>query len=225
VDHDRDDHVSDDADQEEQQGGQSVVAKSGKSRSVAFTEIKPATEAERAAQRRADEQAQNALPATRNAAEKWGATTAAVFTALGFASIVQGRNAFERLTEEWGIGAGVAALGAFLLALAAIVVAALAAQGTPRDGMPTGPELVVFEIAEAARARARLQRSRRLTVAAICFVVAALGVLWYGPAKDSSYVVIPHAGAPVCVENPSPPRAPEGLEVIKVDECSTTPSR
>jgi hypothetical protein len=189
----------------------------------AATQLRQATAAEIDMQLRAEQEAREALPATRSTAEKWGATIAAIFTAIGVASVLQGREAIQRLLGAWEPVAGAVGLGALLLALVAIGFAAIAAQGTPRKAALTGFELRDYEITEAAKARGRLRASRILTGIAVLMVIGALAVLWYAP-DGSTYLLIERNGNAVCVSDRKPPEVNGVARVIKVDEC-TIPSQ
>jgi hypothetical protein len=155
-----------------------------KSEGVPISEVQfisQATEEDRLIQQRAEQQTVEALSIIRATAEKWAATIAAVFTALGFVTFIQGREQIRALGHVFEIVAGGAVLAAFSLAAIAIVLAALAAQGTPRETAVTGPELRFIEQREALRARKRLTRSRASLGFALILVIVALGFLWYSP--------------------------------------------
>ncbi len=170
-------------------------------------------------QMRAEMEAREALPATRRTAEKWGATIAAIFTAIGLAGVVQGREAVQRLVAGWEAVLGIVGLGALLLALVAIGYAAMAAQGSPRKGALTGFELQTYEIEAADKARARLRISRILVGVAVLMVIASLAVAWYAP-DGSTYLLIEHDGNAVCVQDPNPAEVTAGTHLIKVEECT-----
>ncbi|MDQ3881122.1 MAG: hypothetical protein M3295_08630 [Chloroflexota bacterium] len=143
---------------------------------------------ERAASRRRRQLQQEALPAVRATAEKWAATTAVLFTALGFATIIQGRKQIRGLASGYeDLTAGVF-LAAFALALISILFAAWAAQGaSPLRALKLPDERMLDY--ESARARAVgkwLGASRLLSALAIVGVLTGLGLLFYAPSDDSA---------------------------------------
>jgi hypothetical protein len=175
------------------------------SKSFAISEVEfisQATEEDRLLQQRAEEQALETLSRIRASSEKWGATIAAVFGAFGFATFIQGRKQIKGLTHVFEIVAGGVLLAAFLLAVVAIVLAAVAAQGTPREVAVTGPELRVIEQRDALRARRRLTWSRASLGLALILLVTALAFLWYAPSDRASVqtnvLVLKKTGDLVC---------------------------
>lgn len=183
---------------------------------------------ERELQIRAEQLAADALSRIRTAAEKWGATTAAVFTALGFATFFQGRNQITALAEVFEILTGAALLAAFLLALVSIVLAGLAAQGNPRRMVVTGPELRTIEAEEANRARRLLTWSRTSVACAGALVIGVLGLLWFAPTDDAvatqRVLVLVRAGDLICGpletqgDGRLEVRTSDGVEAIRVSD-------
>jgi len=144
-----------------------------------------------------------ALPNIRSAAEKWGATIAALTGILGISSFLGGRDELAKLSENTRLAVGVALALAALLAVIATYLAALAAQGTPEtfvgttDGFRQRYENAVKEAAK------KLKTSRGLTVLALLPLAAAVGLMLFGPSKQDddegqAVVVVSRDGAPVC---------------------------
>jgi hypothetical protein len=143
----------------------------------------------------------NALGIVRGAAEKWAATTTAIFAAFGFVAFIDGRDEIRGLARWYEIATGVLVLSGLLAAVGAVILAALAAQGTPRQVAWTGPELRHHELEEARRATKRLTRSRVTTTLAVLAILVALGLLFYSPGDKSSaprLLLVSHSGQTVC---------------------------
>lgn len=145
--------------------------------------VGPSTLEDVALQQRAEALPLERLERVRETAEKWGATTAAVFTAFGFATFLQGRKQIDSLTPTYEVWAGGVILGAFVLAILAVALAALSAQGNPRRRRKfvTGPELRDLEADEADNAGKLLTASRTSATLAVLAVLASFLVLWFAP--------------------------------------------
>jgi hypothetical protein len=63
----------------------------------------------------------------RDTPEKWAATTAVLFTALGFVAIIQGRKQIDALASGYRVWDAVSFLVGFAVAVLSIVLAAWAA--------------------------------------------------------------------------------------------------
>jgi hypothetical protein len=203
----------------------------------------PVRPADRAANRRRRQLEQEALPAARATAEKWAATTAVLFTALGFATIIQGRKQIRALApgyENWAAGAF---LAAFAVALLSILSAAWAAQGaSPLRALKLpAASMLDYESTRARKVGQWLAASRVLAAVAIVGVLTGLGLLFYAPSDESAggpqVLVVTRAGGLICGtlisrsdrgelvidpggnEPESVVRATNALTITAVDEC------
>jgi hypothetical protein len=160
--------------------------------------------AERAASRRRRELEGDALPIARATAEKWAATTATLFTALGFAAIWQGRKQVQALASSYSDWAAGAFLGAFALALLAIVAAAWAAQGASPIRALKLPDAKVlqYETSQSQIVGRWMTASRAFSTLAIVGVLVGLGLLLYAPsvgsARGPQVLVVTKSGQLVC---------------------------
>lgn len=143
-----------------------------------------------------------ALSKVRGAAEKWAATLTALLGLIGTVAIIKGPEEVGDLGDDAKLAIGVLLAIAFLAALTASLLAAYAAQGTPKDlKWPNGPGLRKWEHDEAQQAKQQLFWSRFTTVAAVLLIAAAAAVAWLAdsPAKSGSTVLFtPTAGQPLC---------------------------
>jgi hypothetical protein len=142
------------------------------------------------------------LAKVRTAAEKWGATLTAILGLTGSVLVVKGAEDVTKLSSGNKLLVALALLAAFVFALAAAVLAALAAQGTPKElHWPSGPALRSWERNEALKAKMQLRESRGATVIAVLCMVAAIGVAWFGEGAASSPSTVlftPANGKPLC---------------------------
>jgi len=128
-----------------------------------------------------------ALPRIRSVAERWGASVAAVTSAFGIAGLVGGRDALSELEDAYATAAGLLFGLALLLALAAIVLAALAAQGTPkRMRSPSGADVRAWYAASARRAANQLLASRICAVVSVLVLAVGIGITWFAPSGESA---------------------------------------
>jgi hypothetical protein len=143
-----------------------------------------------------------ALAKVRSAAEKWAASLGALLGLSGTILVVQGRDDFSKLEDEFRIAVGATLLVAVIIGACATFLAARAAQGTPAHvAWPSGAKLKKWEHEEAVKARGMLTRSRHLAIGAVALVLLALGLTWFGEAKPAdadALLVVPREGAPVC---------------------------
>lgn len=162
----------------------------------------PVTPYDRRWEERADALEFEALARIRSVAERWAGSVAVVTSAFGIAGLVGGRDALSDLREGYDAAAGVFFATALLAALAAILLAALAAQGTPkRARAPGGAAVREWYRASAGRAATQLVTSRVAAVAAVLLLAAGIGITWYGPTSPSSsaaVVVVTRSGAIAC---------------------------
>lgn len=123
----------------------------------------------------------NGLAGIRGSAEKWSASIAALTGVFGIVGLIEGRKTISELDRSWEIVVGCLAAAALLLALRGILLAALAAQGSPSTIEATAAKLRRFYENEAFEAADLLRYSRVLVVVAVLFAGAAVGVTWFGP--------------------------------------------
>jgi hypothetical protein len=131
--------------------------------------------------KRVEDATYNALPNIRAASEKWAATISAVTGVFAIFALVKGRDDITKLSHGWEIAVASILAGATLLAVRAILLAAVAAQGTPaRLRIDVSSVRELYE--RAARAAAdELRYSRILTVLATLLVATAIGLAWFAP--------------------------------------------
>jgi hypothetical protein len=170
----------------------------------------PATVTDAAWQRRAEELQFSALPGIRATAERWAATVGSLTGIFTIAAIIKGPSDITAvrgslgllgLHLSWSVVAGILVAAALACASTAIVLAAMAAQGTPRRFRFTGVELRRLYPTETIRAARQLRASRILAVCTIPLLGLATGVIWYAtPAERpaASVLVTTKTGAIVC---------------------------
>jgi hypothetical protein len=141
------------------------------------------TPEERDAHKRRRALRQAALADTRAAADKWAGATAALFGALGIATIVQGGQQIRALAGNYERADAAQTLLAFTLAVAATMWAMIAAQaGSPvKLAALTADELLAREEEEATKVERRLNQSRALLVVAVGLVIVSIGFLFFAP--------------------------------------------
>jgi hypothetical protein len=175
----------------------------------------------------------DSLKEIRGGAEKWAGSLTAVTGALGIVAIIKGPEKIEDLTSRYQIIVAVLLAIGTLLMLRGIVLAALAAQGTPGRIEFTGPTLRDFTAREAEEAADLLRFSRVVTVIGVLVAGIAVALVWFGPeAKKppSMRMVIRDNGTMVCGELTTgsddnvlvagqPIRIAEIRSIIAVQEC------
>jgi hypothetical protein len=142
---------------------------------------------DRAVSQRRRDLEHEALSLARGTAEKWGATTALLFTALGFASIIQGRKQIDTLAPAYEKWAGWALVTGFALALFSIVAAALAAQGaSPARALKLPKKRMLdYEREQVKRSGRLMTGSRILAGLAISTVLFGIGCVLVAPLGPS----------------------------------------
>jgi hypothetical protein len=121
------------------------------------------------------------LDQVRKAAEKWAATISVLLGLFSTVAFIKGPDTFSDLEADWAaaLAASLIVL-AVLLAGAAILLAALAAQGTPRWAKKLdGWTLKTYYREQARKARTELAWSRVLAVTAALSIVAGVSVTWF----------------------------------------------
>ncbi len=136
--------------------------------------------------KRLDDITFDALPNTRAAAAKWAATITAVTGVFSIFALVKGRDDLTKLSQGWEIAAGVLVLLATFLALRAIILAALAAEGTPTDVVVDASNVKQFYRDATVVAGWQLIASRVTAVLAVLVVSVAIGVSWFAPVGAAS---------------------------------------
>jgi uncharacterized integral membrane protein len=152
---------------------------------------------------RADELEFETLDRMRRAGERWAATLGAILGLAGSVFIVKGRDDVAQLSPAWQAVVGGLLLAALLVAVLATLLAARAAQGTPRKiAWPTGGKLRAWERSEALLAQRCLRASRALALAAVVLVASAVGVTWFGSGEEEAdgrtLLVLRSRGEPLC---------------------------
>jgi hypothetical protein len=170
----------------------------------------PATVTDAAWQRRAEELQFSALPGIRATAERWAATVGSLTGIFAIAAIIKGPSDITAvrggldllgLHLSWSVAAGILVAAALACASAAVVLAAMAAQGTPRRFRFTGIELRRLIPRETIQAARQLRASRILAVSAIPLLGLATGIIWYAtpPGRSGATVLVTtKTGAIVC---------------------------
>jgi hypothetical protein len=164
----------------------------------------PATPTDLLWEERAEKLRFDSLADIRKSAEKWAGSIGAVTGVFGIVSLIKGRDAVTDLTRSAEISVGILVALALLFALRGILLAALAAQGTPRLIRFSGERIRTAYRAEARLAMDLLKYSRVLTVLAVLVFATAVGLTWYGPTKKAEepggpkILVVRRSGAVAC---------------------------
>jgi len=141
------------------------------------------------------------LETIRSAAKDWASTITAVLGAVGVVSLVKGPDQLDKLTNGWKQTVAIVAAVAILAALRGIVLAALAAQGSPSSFGYEPSEYRAGYRKETILAARSLQLSRTLVVIAALAVTVAVGMMWFGtekPQAGSRVVAVTTDGTTVC---------------------------
>lgn len=126
------------------------------------------------------------LPRTRSLAAQWGATLGALTALFGAGTIIDADDSVRALHPEgWAILYGILTAAALVAAAIAIVLAALAAQGSVVEIPPDITERLELRQRLVADAQRNVQWSRRVAGLAVVVLVAAFGVRWYAPQESS----------------------------------------
>jgi MFS family permease len=143
-----------------------------------------------------------ALDRVRTTAEKWAVSLGGILGLFSTLLLVKGPSDIGGLTRDFKVIVGVVLVLALLAAVLAVYLAGLAAQGIPETvAWPSGAELREWERNQAKRAKARLRRSRQLTVPAVGLVIGAIALTWYGPrppARTPTAVTVPVRDVAMC---------------------------
>jgi hypothetical protein len=143
------------------------------------------------------------LPTVRAMALAWRNGLGAVLVALIGFGLIKGRTDVGDLARPYGVIVGVLLVLAIAVGGTAAGLLLRAAHGSPDgqdaddlEGFPD-PE-VQAERLETESSLSALRAGRRMAVGCAGLLVAAVGVTWYGPAKDDSGVVVVTPGGERC---------------------------
>jgi hypothetical protein len=150
-----------------------------------ITASRAATPFERYWELEAEKAIRGALPAIRSTATKWAATIGTLTGIFGIAALIKGRENIAELTRGFEIAVGVLVALALVLSVIAVLLAALAAQGSVK-GVRDGPSLRALYASQMRTAHLQLSFSRATAVVAVLVLVVAIGMTWYGPAQALS---------------------------------------
>jgi hypothetical protein len=143
----------------------------------------------------------NALDRLRGRAEKWAGSITAITGAVGAVSLIKGRESIVDLTRPYEIGVTVLLAIAFLLSLRAILLAALAAQGSPAWIDESAAAVLAFFEQETVEAAEMISYSRVLATLAALVAAAAVGLTWLAPTADApppNRLVVTSRGTVLC---------------------------
>jgi hypothetical protein len=141
------------------------------------------------------------LERVRSAADKWLTTISALTGLSSLLTLLASGETTAELTELPKIFLGVVLGSAFLSAITAIYLGALAAQGKPTNILNDPLLLRKWYQTEAATAASYLVYSRRFALAAAILVGLASFVAWYGPKKvqkETTAIVTLQSGEVLC---------------------------
>ena len=166
----------------------------------------PLSPDERAWQEKYASLATGELTTARATAKEWTGSISAITGLLAIVSLIKGRENIEDLTDRWSTTTYIALIAALLLALAAIVLGALAAQGAltslgnqpgrwrsflaARASANPGPYDANWEGVrdfthnEAKITRTLLGWSRVLAIAAALLLIFAVAATWMAPTDE-----------------------------------------
>ncbi|MFF1400523.1 hypothetical protein ACFVZD_43095 [Streptomyces sp. NPDC058287] len=125
------------------------------------------------------------LSAARRQAEGWRNGLAGLTGLVGAVFVIKGRESVAGMDTAWRWGTAALLVGAFALLLASALSAVRAAHGRPgAQTWLTGDRLFAAVLDEAEQTHDALRTARRLAVAGLSAVVAAVAVTWVVPADD-----------------------------------------
>ena len=126
------------------------------------------------------------LPRTRALAAQWAATLGGLTALFGAGMVIDADDAVRALHPEgWAIAYGILTAAALVAAATAILLAALAAQGSVVTIPPDITERLELRQRLVADARRNVQWSRRSAALAVILLIGAFGVRWYAPQESS----------------------------------------
>ncbi|SFR00010.1 hypothetical protein SAMN04488564_101990 [Lentzea waywayandensis] len=139
------------------------------------------------------------LPRLRAGALAWRNGLGALLAGLIGFGLVRGRSDVTQLAPAWAATVGVLLLAALVTGSAAALLVMRAAHGRPRSAaLPAGAVAAdpaeVARWTEASASERALRRGVALSFACTALLAAAVGVTWYGPAKDKPRVEVRFPG-------------------------------
>lgn len=142
------------------------------------------------------------LDSLRRQAEGWRTGLAGLTALLGAVLIVKGRSDISNLAPGVRYLVVVLLAVAFILLVAASLLALRAASGWPDDKIYlTGESLRAWHAEESSRIRAGIRTAARLMVAGLVVLAGAVGLTWLGPAEATNPLVsVETATGPACGE-------------------------
>ncbi len=129
---------------------------------------------------RADQLYASRLSDTRSTAEKWTTAITSITGVFGIVALIKGPETIGTLLEPWRSIVYTLVIIAVLIALAAIGLAAAAAEGTPRVARLSGSEARRWEGWQASAAKHELIYSRRTAYVAVLAMLTAIAFTWFG---------------------------------------------
>lgn len=157
-----------------------------------------ATPADRLWQEQADQLVTQGLPNIRATATAWSLTIGALASLFGLSLVVKGRGDLVALAPGTAIAVGVLSLIAIALAIGAIYLGALAAQGTPTKHWTSGQELQEYSLSQGPKAARQLNASRWITLASVVFLISSIGTDLYGPGAAPPLMIVSHQSGIAC---------------------------
>jgi len=139
------------------------------------------------------------LTRVREAAAAWRNGLGGLLVALVAFSLVKGRSDIGQLAPLWAAVVGVLLAVALIIGAAGALLLIRAANGPPAVASTSG--LLVRSAAdhrEALAAAVALRWGILLTLCCVTFLVAAVGVTWYGPPRDQADLQIMTPSGTVC---------------------------
>ncbi|TDB84047.1 hypothetical protein E1264_26045 [Actinomadura sp. KC216] len=139
------------------------------------------------------------LERVRTAAVSWRNGLGALLVALTGFSLIRGRSNVGELATPWAVSAGALLALAVLAGLCGAILLIRAAHGEPSvvRVAEIRHELLAAH-AEALAAASALRRGIALALACAVLLATAVGVTWYGPAKDGPKIRVSTIGAAFC---------------------------
>ncbi|WP_133887358.1 hypothetical protein [Streptomyces sp. BK208] len=152
----------------------------------------PATPEDLRWARLAEEARFSGLTDVQRSAERWGATILVITGTLTTLTVVRGPSDLAALENFWPdkLLVGILAALSLLFALASVILAAMAAQGSAVKMIASGPRYKEESLKAASTANSYLICSRRLAVAVIPFYLGAIGFLSYAPQASQKPPVV-----------------------------------
>ena len=175
---------------------------SEKVKPIAFA---PATAEDLALEEAAKQVLDESLATTRAAAADWAKTIAALTGVFGIVGLIKGREDVTTLVLPARVLIGLFVAVGLIFAIRAILLAALAAEGTPTTWWVVGNRLKDRYRGERELAAQQLRHSREGAIAAAGCLIVAVGIAWYSPeekvAPDPVQVLVTFADRPpICAD-------------------------